>query len=187
MPIVGQFGSLAGFGVFPGAAFESIATVTLSSAASNIEFTSIPSGFQYLQVRLIGRTSNGTGVGELRLQFNTDTGSNYARHRLMGDGSGANAFAGASQTYMRAGCLAESTVLASTFAANVIDILDYASTSKNKTIRVLDGLDLNGSGEVEMNSGLWASTAAITSMRFTHGFGGNFVQHTTAALYGVRA
>ncbi len=45
MPIVGQFGSLAGFGMFPGGAFESIATVTVGSGgASSIEFASIPSG-----------------------------------------------------------------------------------------------------------------------------------------------
>ena len=194
MPIVGQFGSLAGLGslILPGGAMESIATVTLASAAANIEFTSIPSGFQHLQLRLVARSDrnqSGDNVGIRVGNGSVDTGSNYAQHHLYGDGAGAYAAGYASQAYGYADRIAGNTATASIFGGIVIDILDYASTSKTKTLRCFGGCDLNGSGTVMVASNLWNSTSAINTLRVYPNAAGssNFVQHTTAALYGLRA
>jgi hypothetical protein len=77
---------------------------------------------------------------------------------------------------------------ASVFAGGVIDILDYTSTNKNKTIRTLSGIDNNGDGTVQFGSGLWFATpAAVTSILFNVQSGSaNFVTYTQFALYGVR-
>lgn len=189
MPIVGQFGSLAGLGslILPGGAMESIATITVGSGgASSIEFTNIGSGWQHLQIRMISKVgSAGTGGTDL-LQLNGDTANNYARHVLYGDGASAAATWATSTSSMWAGTT-NGTSATSVFGAAVIDILDYGSTSKNKTIRSLSGVDVNGSGGfLQLFSGLWMSTAAVTSLRLTS-FSGNFAQHTTAALYGLKA
>lgn len=183
MPIVGQFGSLAGFGVFPGGALESIATITVGSGGANtIEFTSIPSGFQHLQLRIISKSTSNEDNGDMI--FNGST-TGYAWHTLYGDGASAAADASASRSNIVGVRLAGSS-FASVFTGNVIDILDYASTTKNKTVRICKGQDNNGSGLVFLESGLWANTNAITSIKFTaRSF--NFAQHSTAALYGVRA
>ena len=167
-----------------GGDFESIATVTLSSAARDIEFTSIPGTYQHLQIRLLTKSVITQGdVGDMT--FNSDTGNNYAYHSLYGDGASAAAEAGTTRANIP---LARMVTLSSTsvFGANIVDILDYASTSKYKTVRTLKGDDRNGSGAVLIDSGLWMSSSAITSIKFS-GRTNNFAQHTTAALYGVKA
>ena len=171
-----------------GGDFESIATVTVGSGgASSIEFTSIGSGWQHLQIRYLARLAS---AGEdVLMRFNGDTGTNYVRvHQLKGDGSSASAAALTSGTQIFPGFIPGSGDTASIFGAVVVDILDYTSTSKHKVTRSFGGADKNGSGDVYLRSGMWfpSSIAAITSIALT-GNGGNFAQHTTAALYGIKA
>ena len=87
MPILGILASSR-----PSAAnsYESISTVTLTGTQASIEFTSIASTYSHLQIRLMAR-SNRAGVvnDSLQLQFNSDTGTNYDDHYLIGDGSTA--------------------------------------------------------------------------------------------------
>ena len=65
----------------------------------------------------------------------------------------------------------------------ILDVHDYASTSKNKTIRSLNGNDQNGAGDIYLTSGLWLSTAAVTSLTlFTSA---NYL-NTTFSLYGIK-
>jgi hypothetical protein len=71
-----------------------------------------------------------------------------------------------------------------------MDILDYASTSKNKTLRTFAGGDNNGGGSVDLWSHLWMSTSAITRLTFyaySQGSASNFGANTRFALYGVKA
>jgi hypothetical protein len=190
MPIVGRFGSLAGLGslILPGGAMESIATVTVGSGgASSIEFTSIPSGFQHLQVRMILRNSSTNGGSRTtKLTFNSDTAANYAWHQLYGDGSSAATNADSGVTSISTSTTTISTDTASIFAAMVLDVLDYGSTSKFKTVRGFHGRDQNGSGLVLLDSGLWRSTSAVSTLTLAP-TANNFAQHTTATLYGLRA
>ena len=167
-----------------GADFESIATVTVGSGgAANIEFTSISGSYQHLQIRMITTTAN--DAQSIYYQFNSDTGSNYVAHALTGDGATARGRAVAAAA--RGIAFGYETGTDTTYQAGiVIDILDYASTSKNKTVRALGGQDSNGSGEVNIFSGLWMSTSAITSVKL-YAASGNLKEHTTAALYGIKA
>ena len=161
-----------------GGDFESIATVTLGSAASNIEFTSIPSTFQHLQIRFLVL---GASVGDIGTQFNGVTGFEYTRHFLQGNGSAASAGGAGGVTDIFTASFGTS----SGPGAGVVDLLDYASTTKAKTLRAFTGYDANGSGVVRIQSGLWTATSAVTSVKM---FGTqNFAQHSTFALYGVKA
>ena len=171
-----------------GGDFESIATVTVGSGgASTIEFNSIGSTYQHLQVRGISRNSGAINESQMYVYFNgVESGTAYAQHLLSGDGAAATASGTASTSGVPSGLTTGSSASASIFAGFVLDILDYASSSKNKTTRTFTGSDRNGGGIVRMASGLWASTNAITSMRF-YPASGNFVQHTTFALYGIKA
>lgn len=184
MPIVGRFGSLAGLGslILPGGAMESIATVSVGSGgASSIAFSDIPGGFQHLQVR--GALRHNTADRGSTIRFNSDSGNNYAWHRVFGDGASATASATTSTSNIFAHVGAAST--ADAVGGFVLDILDYGNTSKNKTTRSLTGTDANGNGYVMLTSGLWMSTSAVTSITFT--VDGNYEQFSTVALYGVRA
>jgi hypothetical protein len=166
--------------------FESIATVTVGSGgAANVEFTSIPATYTHLQIRGIGKTVE-ADVDEtfISIRFNSDTGSNYAHHRLQGNGTSATAAAASSQTRAFAGWSVKANST-SIFSAHIIDILDYANTNKYKTVRVLNGIDRNGAGIVDLGSGLWQNTNAITSITILD-TGANWAQYSHFALYGIK-
>lgn len=165
-----------------------IERVSLSASAASIEFTGIPQTYQHLQIRgLLKESGTGTGGPNVVMQCNTDTThTNYRSHYLNGNGSSATAGnVQASTYYCLVGNIATSNAsYASMFGALLVDILDYASTSKNKVTRGIGAHDRNGSGEVTINSGLWMSTAAISSIKFTTP-GSSFAQNSTLALYGI--
>ena len=178
-----------------GGDFESIATVTVGSGgASEIEFTNIPGTYQHLQLRGIGRIStSSTYWGNLKLQLNGDTAdSTYSKHILYGNGASAGATGdGGDGNGLYFFYTSGNSSVTSMFGAVVMDILDYASTSKNKTVRAFGGWDNNGTGSTDtqkgyahLSSGMWPSTSAITSLKLVCS---NLVQHSTYALYGVKA
>ena len=172
-----------------GGDFESIATVTVGSGgASYIDFTSIPGTYQHLQIRgLVKSTSTAADSQVFYVQMNSDGGSNYNSHYLYGTGASAVATSDSSDI-MRMGAAVRSSAASQMFTATVIDILDYANTSKNTTVRHLQGWDTNNTttGLVLLGSGLWRSTSAVTSLRFGIVVE-SFTQHSTLALYGIKA
>jgi hypothetical protein len=187
-PILGVFASANQGQFISYPAFESIATVTVGAGgASTIDFTSIPSTYQHLQIRGIGRnTRAGATEDRANIRFNSDTGSNYAFHGLYGNGSSALTDALSSRTSCEyVFVFTAAAAAANTFGAAVVDILDYANTNKNKTLRSLNGYDLNGSGSIYLTSGLWQNTAAITSISIIPA-NGTFPQYTSYALYGIK-
>ena len=170
--------------------FESIQTVTVGSGGStSIEFTSIPSTYKHLQIRGIGRATNDAGGNQAKLQMNGDTSSgSYTFHQLIGNGYNASADGYGTGTI--AGIVpvivTTTTTTSNMFGVTVIDILDYTSTQKYKTLRIFTGRDTNGGGDVQFVSGLWLSTSAITSLKFTMQSIGDFAQYSSFALYGVK-
>jgi hypothetical protein len=167
--------------------YESIATTTVGSGgASIITFSSIPSTYQHLQIRFMGRGLVASSNDSILIRYNSDSGSNYVIHRLYGDGSSAGAQGFTSQTYTIAGDMpAATSSLSQTQGVSIVDILDYKDTNKNKTTRILAGRDENGVGYVWFNSSLWQNTAAITSITVQAG-NGNLAQYSQAALYGIK-
>jgi hypothetical protein len=136
---------------------------------------------------------NGTsGTQDVYTQFNGDTGSNYSFHGLYGSGTGsAAAYGYATQTKISTGVNMAGYGSGSAFSVGIIDLLDYASTTKYKTMRVLNGFDTNN-GTTSINnetialaSGLWQSTSAITSI-YMYPSGGSFAIYSSFALYGVK-
>ena len=166
--------------------YESIQTVTVGSGGvANFEFTSIPSTYTHLQIRGIVRsTLAGSGITQTTFRFNSDTGTNYSYHNLIGDGAITSSGAAANQTSIIVTNAPQPSATASAFGFTIMDILDYANTNKYKTIKALHGADLNGSGQMILSSGLWRSTSAITSI--TVNPGGDAVQYTHFALYGIK-
>ena len=164
-------------------AFYSIATVTAAGGETSLTFSSIPSTYKSLQIRGIFK---GTTTAAQWVQFNGDgSAPNYNYHFLSGDGTTAAA-GGATNNYIRIGQNLLKPIATSTYGAVILDIVDYASTTKYKTTRGFFGSDINAAGSygVDLESGLWLSTAAITSVQILTS-GGFYSSGTTFALYGI--
>jgi hypothetical protein len=162
----------------PTGSYESIATVT--GTTGTISFTSIPSTYKHLQIRM---SAIGSTAADVYIRFNSDSATNYFCHQMRGGGSVAQAYAYTTQNQM---VITSNIGTSSTYAsAAVCDILDYGNTNKNKTIRSLTGYDTNGGGEAIFWSGAWNSTSAVTRIDLTMSTG-TFNSTSHFALYGIK-
>ena len=172
--------------------YESIASATGTGSSDTITFTSIPSTYTHLQIRGIAKVTALQRSSLLRVRLNGDSGTNYTQHRLTGDGataaaSGATAQTGPSFRDSIAGSQTSLPDMANIMGVAIIDIHDYASTTKNKTIRGIAGVDGNYSSvdfEINLMSGLWIDTSAVTSVSLVSN--DPFTTTTTFALYGIK-
>jgi hypothetical protein len=188
MPLPGIYASqISGHLYTLTGSYDALASVTLSASATSVVFAGIPSGYKHLQIRYF--IQNDTAAYFCRIQVNGVTSAtNYTGHNLTGDGSSASAGSYQGAVTADAGILmprASST--ANIFTGGIVDVLDYASSTKYKTFRGLGGFDINGAGgKIELNSGFYfGDTNPITSLTF--GFtAGSYVAKSSFALYGVK-
>ena len=155
--------------------YTPIATNTLGSATSTVTFSSIPS--TYTDLRIVYATTASGDAGNY-LRFNSDTGSNYSRTGLYGNGSSA----GSNRDTNATGIYGPFT-MSSAITSNTIDIMNYSNTTTNKTCLVRAGAANNST---LTSVGLWRSTSAITSISITCD-GANFVAGSTFTLLGIKA
>ncbi len=167
--------------------YESIATVTVGAGGSStITFSSIPSTYKHLQIRGIARTNRTQVQDALRVRFNSDSGSNYAHHYLLGDGSSASAGANTSITGILIDGIVGDTGGSNAYGGLVMDILDYSNTNKYKTLRSLSGREDNTQGAIWFESGLWQNSNAVSTVTIIPNGGTLFNQYSQFALYGVK-
>jgi hypothetical protein len=188
-PVLGIWASSFNSRTFqPTGSYDALATYTVpSGGVSSITFAGLPTGGQYthLQIRISSKTTNAANEGVFQLTFNGDTNANYSNHNLSGYGTGTEANAWANASYMRAGWTSGNNT-ASVYGATIIDVLDFASVSKNKTMRSLTGYDNNGNSQILLVSGAWYnSSTAVNQMTFTP-LSGSFAQYTNISIYGVK-
>jgi hypothetical protein len=177
------FGILSAGGA--GGDYELLESRFLASNTSSVTFSSLgtyASTYKHLQIRATLRDAGANTSWGFR--FNSDSTSSYARHGLEGNGSNVVSSAGTSESggYMGGG--ANSGSGANIFTALIIDILDPFSTTKNKTVRTLNGNALpNG---IFLVSSLWAKTDSATSFQIYSRFGTNIAANSRLSLYGIK-
>ena len=173
-----------------GGAFDLLETTTLTSTASSVTLSGLGaySDYKHLQIRMIARGTRSSGDELMLMRVNSNTSTSYNAHNLSGNGSAINANSNVTQNYIRNNMrISGASYPANGFAPMVMDILDFSSNSKYKTIRHFGGLPPGGGQEVTLGSGVLRSTAAITSLEF--GFyltGGSFAANTRFSIYGVK-
>ena len=168
--------------------FELISATTLGSAQSNIEFTSIPNTFTDLCIKYSLRTSSAGSRDDIKITINSDTGSNYSARRVYGidGGTGSQASSG-TPSDLNIGSVDGNGATSNTFANIEFYIPNYAG-SANKSIS-FDWVTENNSADpfvLGLSAILWSSSSAITSFKIESKGGNNFVQYSTAYLYGVK-
>jgi hypothetical protein len=183
---------LGGNAAFIPTDFESIATITASGGESTLNFTSIPGTYKHLQIRGIGRLSGTSeGYGYSYINFN---GGPQATHALRVQGTSVGSEGATSAYYQIPSAMTPSNAPTGAYGALIIDIIDYASTTKPKTIRGFSGYNTNGAAltyyhGVGISSALATGlgTSALTSVQITSGpFGETFVAGSKYALYGIK-
>jgi hypothetical protein len=184
-------GSAYGYRTLAAAAagsYESIATTTLGSSAASITFSSIPSTYQHLQIRFMSTPTGTTASDEvLYMTFNSVAGTSYTYHEIWGNGASVTANGVDSLPYTRFIGQSDLTVGSDdAFCVGVIDIHDYKSTSKNKTVRVFSGYDNNGGGRVNLSSGLFNNTGAISTIKIERSGSTNMAAGSVFSLYGIK-
>jgi len=168
--------------------FELIASSTVGSGGtSTITFSSIPATYTDLCLKLSLRSGASAFNDYILIQFNSSGGTAYSDRQLTGSGSAASSANRSGNPYIYAIASSGASNTASTFSNGEIYIPNYAGSS-NKSIS-LDAVNENNGTEAYANltAGLWANSAAITSITITNNSATNFVQYSTAYLYGVKS
>ena len=157
-----------------------IASYTVSSAQSSYTFTSIPQTYTDLILKMSTRDGDTSGA-LTSVSFNGVT-TNLSARRIRGTGSAATSSTFASNIYVQNNA---GSYTANTFANTEIYIPNY--TSSNYKSVSADGVSENNAtaAEMELDAGLWSSTAAITSITLTAA-APNYQVNTTFYLYGVK-
>ena len=167
---------------------KKIQSVTVGSGgAANIEFTSIPGTFDDLVLKVSIRDTEASISNAFIFQFNGETATtNYSARWLYGTGAAAASLtrSGASGQFWGESNSANST--ASTFANVEFYIPNYRG-STNKSVSIDAVTENNATTAYQfLIAALWSNTAAITSILIKPNSGLNWVQHSTATLYGIK-
>lgn len=164
--------------------FELIASSTLASAASTIDFTSIPSTYTDLCLQLSLRNSrSGQVLQEGFITFNGST-SGYSERMIRGSGSAAISSSGSGANFYLNGFPAGSST-GSTFGSASLYIPNYAGSSYKSVSAEFVTENNATEAYAYMNALLWSNTSAITSISISAG-AYTWMAYSTAYLYGVK-
>ncbi len=155
--------------------------ITLAVNSVDVVFFNIPQNYEDLV--LIGNWQNSSTSSAGRLQVNGDTGSNYNGAWMTGTGT---SFGSGSETSQTSARIAGASVGPDNAYTNtvILQFFDYSEIDKHKTILSRYG---SANREVQATASRWASTNAITSIRFFDILGQTFQSGATFSLYGIVA
>lgn len=167
--------------------FELIASASVGSGGqADITFSTIPSTFTDLCIKVSGRTNFATNsVAYAAISQINNSSSGLSIRYVLGDGSGIPA-SGTDSTNGIYGAISTNGNTASTFGSCEFYIPNYAGSTQ-KSVSV-DAVSENNAtfAEAWLGAGLWTGTAAINSIKITPLQGTLFQQYTTAYIYGVK-
>jgi hypothetical protein len=159
-----------------------IASSTVGSGgAASIDFNSIPSTYTDLLLKISTRDNSSAIGNNIIFKINGVTTSQSIRF-LIGDGASASS-ANDTPLYFTAN---GNTSTASTFANIEVYLPNYALTTINKSASI-DAVSENNAttAYATLGAGLYAANTAISSISMTTNGGVNFLQYSTAYLYGI--
>ena len=172
---------------YSGADFELIQTIFINTSVTSVAFnlSSLASmGYKHLQIRAIVRDDRGGFAGSNCYLRINNAAALYSHHSLYGTGSSTGGGASSSTSQIYLSDIAGGGATANAFSSFIVDVLDFSSGVKNKTVRTFGGTNA-GYNWVALSSGQWLSTNPATSITIFDSLG-NFVTGSRFSLYGVR-
>lgn len=167
------------------ATYEPIATATIASDGQGWDFTSIPSTYTDLRLVIYGRGTYASTTFGGYGRFNNDSGTNYSYTRLFSDGTAQSQRQTSADTFS-VGELPSANATANVFGQTVIDILNYSSTTIQKTVLVRTST-ITSSSYTFTYVNLWRNTAAINRITFGTAGLNSMKAGSMATLYGIKA
>ena len=160
----------------------------LSSTATSVALSSIPSTYTDLVVRISARSTNSGNISNyIEMTYNNSTGT-YSATTVEGEVASlpySNRSSSASKNFY-AGNVSGSTSTASTFGSTEIYIPSY-TVSQNRPsghFSVSESNDTNGPTIMGV-AGLRSNTTAVSSIEFTLSGGATFAIGSSFYLYGI--
>lgn len=167
-----------------------ISSNTLSSSAASVTFSSIPSTYTDLVLRVSARGDvTGQSVESLTVQFNGSGGTAYSYTRLRGTGSTASSSAGSSTSVWNFLGVADAAgATSNTFGSFEMYVPSYAA-NQYKTGSGFGVQEDNSAttNNITATAALWQNTSAITSMTILPVYSTNFVSGSSFYLYGLKS
>jgi hypothetical protein len=163
--------------------FTKIASVTVGLlGSSSLSFTSIPSTYTDLCIKLSGRSANVSNFDNPRLTINSST-STFTRREIYAETGSVGSESVADRLI---GVVPAFNATSNTFGSLDFYLPNY--TSANYKSYSVDSVTENNSSTQAMwlLAGLWSTTSAITDVTITLNTAANFVQYSTATLYGIK-
>ena len=161
----------------PTSTYVALQTTTLGANASSVTFSSIPATYRDLVLVVNGKTTRSGNENDIRVTFNSDTGSNYSYRTMGGNGSATFNYGSSSI----ASIPVPNAGIAAT-AISIIQIMDYSATDKHKTLIAKGD---SAAWFASATAGRWASTSAITSIAVVSSVTGDIASGTVLSLYGI--
>lgn len=160
--------------------YEPIQTTTLTSTQASVTFSSISSAYTDLVLIIQAKATSGS-QNTMGLQFNSDTGTNYSRTSIQGNGTSATSTRGSNESMFY---FAYDAGADNTFAGNyIIHINNYSNSTTYKTALARSN---NANTATQARIGLWRSTSAINSIKIL-GDSLTYDVGSTFTLYGIKA
>ena len=159
--------------------YDLIASSTVGSGgAANIEFTSIPSTYTDLVILISARTDRVNVADGFLIKPNN---SSPTLRYITSDGS--TVYSGTDYS----GIFPAASATASTFGNSEAYFTNYANTSYHKSFFVDDVSENNATAAyATLSANLYSANSAITSIKIESINATNFVQYSTAYLYGIK-
>jgi hypothetical protein len=164
-----------------------ISSTVLSTATSTVTFSSIPSTYTDLVVKISARGSRAAVVDNIVVRYNADSSAIYSSTFMTGAGSTTGSFTSSGDTSFPYNTSNGNTTTANTFGSTEIYIPNYLSTiSKPISTISLSETDSATDNFLRALANLFRNTSAITSMTFTPEIGPNWLTGSSFYLYGIK-
>lgn len=169
-------------------AFQLISTTVLGTAQSSVTFSSIPSTFRSLQLRVVGRSAQAANYDSWFFRVNGDSGNNYAYKDIDFSSTAATSNQATPTSGVVAVGLHAANSPANNFGSFVVDILGNNVTTRKTSLRGFGGafyFPPGSTGAASVFAGVWNNTAVVTSLTVSTNSASNLIAGSRFSLYGV--
>ena len=159
---------------------------TLASTTDSVTFSSIPSTFTDLVLKISARGGDAQTYEIINLRFNGSEVANYSNTTLLGSGSTVTSFRDVDDNSVTLRILNGNTSTANTFGSMEIYIPSYTALIY-KPVSSFGASESNATSPIYMATiaGLWRNTSTITSIFIRPNSGNGWLTGSSFYLYGI--